>query len=101
MRKIRNYRNNFLELIQNLPCVKGLANGNQPTAIPVDDLIDNCDVMRMLHISSRTLQKLRSNGTLPYTCLGRKIIYSRKDIENILNNNYVMYNLQRHGKDKQ
>ena len=33
---------------------------------PLEDWIDNQDVMQLLHISQRTLQTLRSNGTLPF-----------------------------------
>lgn len=38
----------------------------------LDTLLDGQDVMMKLHISPRTLQTLRSNGTIPYTRIGRK-----------------------------
>jgi hypothetical protein len=50
--------------------------------------------MQLLHISPRTLQTLRSNGTIPHTRLGRKIYYRRQDIENILRDNYVMTKIE-------
>lgn len=66
----------------------------------LDTLLDGQDVMLRLHISQRTLQTLRSNGTLPFTRIGRKIYYLRSDIERILKDNYVMYNIrERYGKD--
>ncbi len=66
----------------------------------LDILLDGQDVMLRLHISQRTLQTLRSNGTLPFTRIGRKIYYLRSDIERILKDNYVMYNIrERYGKD--
>lgn len=65
----------------------------------LDNLIDGQDVMLKLHISPRTLQTLRSNGTIPYTRIGQKIWYLRSDIERILRNNYVMFNIRRYGKD--
>lgn len=76
------------------PCVKALlaanaqlkASNTHPT---FDKWLDNQDVMMMLHISLRTLQTLRSNGTLPYTRIRNKIFYRLKDIEKILNENYV------------
>lgn len=46
----------------------------------LDTLLDGQDVMMKLHISPRTLQTLRSNGTIPYTRIGRKIYYFRHDI---------------------
>ena len=62
---------------------------NKPT-INLEELLDGQDIMQLLHISPRTLQTLRSNGTIPHTRLGRKIYYRRQDIENILRVNYVM-----------
>lgn len=59
----------------------------------LDTLLDGQDVMMKLHISPRTLQTLRSNGTVPYTRIGRKIYYFRHDIERILKDNYVMFNI--------
>ena len=72
---------------------------NQPDDL-LDTLLDGQDVMLKLHISQRTLQTLRSNGTLPFTRIGRKIYYFRRDIERLLKDNYVMYHLHEHyGKD--
>ena len=64
----------------------------------LEDWIDSQIVMQMLHISPRTLQTLRSNGTLPYSRIGNKIYYLRKDILQILSNNYVMYKIRNNGK---
>ena len=65
-----------------------------------EDWIDGQEVMQKLHISPRTLQTLRSNGTIPYTRIGHKLYYLRQDIERILRDNYVMFNIrQRYGKD--
>ena len=66
----------------------------------LEDWIDGQDVMRTLHISQRTLQTLRSNGTIPYTKIGNKIWYLRQDIERVLRSNYVMFNIrERYGED--
>ena len=64
---------------------------------PLEDWLDSYDVTTLLHISSRTLHTLRTNGTLPYSQLGRKIYHKRSDIQRILNDNYIMFNL-RNGK---
>ena len=64
----------------------------------IKDWIDGQEVMQMLHISPRTLQNFRFNGTLPHSRIGNKIFYLRKDILKILSDNYIMYKLRRHGK---
>ena len=66
---------------------------NKPT-INLEELLDGQDIMQLLHISPRTLQTLRGNGTIPHTRLGRKIYYRRQDIENILRDNYVMTKIE-------
>ena len=66
----------------------------------LEDWIDGQEVMQKLKISPRTLQTLRSNGTIPYTRIGQKLYYLKQDIERILRNNYVMYNIRkRYGED--
>ncbi len=81
------------------------ANNKTPEALkPTDficNLLDSQDIMQILHISPRTLQTLRSNGTLPYTRIGNKIYYHRQDLERILQSNYVMFKIkERYGTDK-
>lgn len=66
----------------------------------LEDWIDGQEVMMKLHISPRTLQTLRSNGTIPYTKIGHKIWYLKSDIERILRTNYIMFKLRdRNGED--
>ena len=66
----------------------------------LEDWIDGQEVMQKLKISPRTLQTLRSNGTIPYTRIGHKLYYLKQDIERLLRNNYVMYNIRkRYGED--
>jgi len=59
--------------------------------------IDGQDVMQAMHISKRTLQSLRDNGTLPYSRLNGKFYYKISDIENILNDNYSNNKCNNHG----
>lgn len=67
----------------------------------LEDWLDNQDVMKILHISPRTLQTLRSNGTLPFSRINGKIYYRRQDIQKILADNYVMYKIRNeYGKSK-
>jgi hypothetical protein len=67
---------------------------------PLTDWLDNQDVMLALHISLRTLQTLRSNGTLPFSRIGNKIYYRRQDILKILSDNYTMHKIKDYERDK-
>ena len=60
---------------------------------PLSELMDGYDVMNALHISQRTLQTLRTNGTLPYSKLGNKIYYRRRDLEHVLADRFTMWRL--------
>jgi len=88
--------------LRQCPCVQALLEANiqvVSTDNDLDDWIDNQVVMQALHISCRTLQTLRSNGTLPYSRINNKIYYRRRDIEKILNDNYKMAKIRwHHGK---
>ena len=64
----------------------------------LEDWIDGQMVMQALHISPRTLQTLRTNGTLPFSKIGRKLYYNRSDILRILQDNYTMYKIRNHDK---
>ena len=60
-----------------------------------DTWIDNQDVLQTLHISKRTLQTLRTNGTLPYSKVKGKFYYRVADIEQLLQDNYYNHNFKR------
>lgn len=47
--------------------------------------LDNKTVCELLHVSPRTLQSYRDNGTLPYSQIGHKCYYKASDIENLIN----------------
>ena len=66
----------------------------------LEDWIDNQDVMQILHISSRTLQTLRSNGMLPFSRIGNKLYYRRQDLQRLLVDNYSMIKIRDYGKRK-
>ena len=64
---------------------------NEIAKTPLEDWIDNQDVMNTLHISQRTLQTLRSNGTIKFSKFGNKIYYRRQDIQEMLAQKYTMF----------
>ena len=66
----------------------------------LEDWIDAQIVMQTLHISPRTLQTLRSNGTLPYSRIGNKLYYRKQDILKILSDNYIMFKIRNYGDNK-
>ena len=53
-----------------------------------EEWIDGQVVMQTLHISVRTLQSLRDNGTLPFSRINGKFYYKVSDIEEMLEANY-------------
>ncbi|MFD2696391.1 helix-turn-helix domain-containing protein [Mesonia sediminis] len=59
-----------------------------------DSWIDNQDVLQTLHISKRTLQTFRKNGTLPYSKIQGKFYYKVSDIEKLLQSNYYNPNFK-------
>lgn len=62
-----------------------------------DSWLDNQEVLQLLHISLRTLQTLRSNGTLPYSKIRGKFYYKVSDIEQLLQENYYNHNFKQDG----
>lgn len=49
-----------------------------------DKWVDSQEVCRFLRISERTLQRLRTNGKITYTCLGGKYYYQISEIKKLL-----------------
>ncbi len=49
-----------------------------------EGLLDNQDVMELLRIRSRTLQRYRSEGKLPYYTISGKIYYRSSDIHQFI-----------------
>jgi len=62
-------------------------------ATPLEDWLDTQNVERLLRISPRTLQTLRSNGTIPFSRVGAKLYYKRSDIQQVLEDKYTMRRL--------
>lgn len=52
-----------------------------------DKWLDNTDVQELLHISTRTLQRLRTSGMLKYSKVNGKIYYRLSDINTMLEQN--------------
>ncbi|GHV00818.1 DNA-binding protein [Bacteroidia bacterium] len=46
--------------------------------------LDNQDLCQLLHVSHRTLQRYRSDGSLPFHKRGQKIYYKLSDVRNFV-----------------
>lgn len=49
-----------------------------------EELLDNQDVLLMLKISTRSLQRYRSSGKLPYYTISGKVYYKRSDVYSMI-----------------
>lgn len=56
---------------------------------PEPTFIDNQDFILLMHISKRTAQTWRDNGTIPFSQIGSKIYYNKKDVDSLLEKNYI------------
>lgn len=67
-----------------------LVNGdkNQLAVIDGEELLDNQDVLQMLKISTRSLQRYRSSGKLPYYTISGKIYYKLSDVHQFVRESF-------------
>jgi hypothetical protein len=93
----QNPQSDFEKAIAQLTCMQVFVESKETS---LEDWLDNQDVMQALHISPRTLQTLRSNGTLPYSRIGNKLYYRKQDILKILSDNYIMFNIKNYDDNK-
>ena len=70
-----------------LACVQSVRDKYRPTLADKRYLTGE-EVMEYLHISPRTLQKLRDTRTICYTSIGGKILYPEDELEEALYQNY-------------
>lgn len=54
------------------------------SSIDGEELLDNQDLLQMLKISSRSLQRYRSDGRLPYYSISGKIYYKLSDVHQFI-----------------
>lgn len=61
---------------------------NQHTNIDGEELLDNQDILQMLKISTRSLQRYRSSGKLPYYTISGKIYYKLSDVHQFIRDSF-------------
>lgn len=64
------------------------ARSNSLQTVDGEELLDNQDVLLMLKISNRSLQRYRSDGKLPYYSISGKIYYKRSDVEQVIRDSF-------------
>lgn len=57
-------------------------------SIDGEELLDNQDVLQMLKISSRSLQRYRSDGRLPYYTISGKLYYKLSDVHQFIRDGF-------------
>ena len=62
------------------------------TTIDGEELLDNQDLLQMLKISTRSLQRYRSSGKLPYYTISGKLYYKLSDVHEFIRNGFKAQN---------
>lgn len=75
-------------------------NKNQHSAVDGEELLDNQDVLHMLKISVRSLQRYRSSGRLPYFTISGKIYYKLSDIHQFVRESFTAPVIKKPASDK-
>ena len=78
---LREFKIELLEDIKNLL--------SETTSTSVKKYLKSAELMKMLKVSSGTLQTLRINGTLPYTKIGGIIFYDLDEISKVMKENSI------------
>lgn len=60
----------------------------QKNNIDGEELLDNQDVLMMLKVSTRSLQRYRSSGKLPYYTISGKLYYKLSDIQQFVRESF-------------
>lgn len=60
----------------------------QKTAIDGEELLDNQDVLHILKISNRSLQRYRSEKKLPYYTISGKLYYKLSDVHQFIRESF-------------
>ena len=84
----------FLELEAKINQIARFVNEQQSTIKedPDDTWVDNYDVCTFLKISERTLQRLRSKGSISYSVISGKSYYTITEVKRMLNQHIIRSN---------
>lgn len=60
----------------------------QKSSVDGEELLDNQDLFLMLKVSSRSLQRYRSSGKLPYYTISGKLYYKLSDVNQFIRESF-------------
>lgn len=69
-----------------LTALEEMKNGNS-----VEKVYDTKGLCDYLKIGKSAIEKLRQDGELAYSKIGRTIIYTQADVDSLIRNNHVSY----------
>ncbi len=73
--------NTFKQMIEKVAVLRDRFNTiAKPKERGLEDWLDSQEVCHLLHISTRSLQTLRSNGSIPFSPVGGKYFYHRDNV---------------------
>lgn len=58
------------------------------SSVDGEQLLDNQDVLLLLKISNRSLQRYRSSGKLPYYTISGKLYYKLSDVQQFIRDSF-------------
>lgn len=71
-----------------------------PHGIDGDELLDNQDLLDMLKIRPRSLQRFRSSGKLPYYSISGKLYYKLSDVHQFIREGFLERSKIKKGQGK-
>ncbi|MDD4991818.1 MAG: helix-turn-helix domain-containing protein [Paludibacter sp.] len=83
----------FKDLMEKVNTIAKFVVNYQPEEVNEDETwVDSYEVCTFLKISERTLQRLRSNGTISYSIISGKTYYTIAEVKRMLNERLVKSN---------
>lgn len=71
---------------------------NQKCSVDGEEFLDNQDLLQMLKISTRSLQRYRSSGKLPYYTISGKLYYKLSDVHQFIRESFTAPPSQNRGQ---
>lgn len=69
-------------------------NQNSRSNVDGEELLDNQDLLQLLKISHRSLQRYRSSGKLPYYTISGKLYYKLSDVHQFIRDSFTSFQLR-------
>lgn len=57
----------------------------------VEKVYDTKELCQYLKVGKSVIEKLRQDGELSYSKVGRTIIFTQKDVDNLIKNNHINF----------